>query len=382
MGAQQTFTPADTAELVAVIEHARTTGLTLDLRGGGTHADWGMPIGDDVAQLNMARFAGVVDYDPAELVLTVRPATPLHEIEALLAQSGQALAFDPWDMAPLWGREPGAATIGGVIAAGVAGSRRVSRGATRDHLLGFRAVSGRGEAFLAGARVTKNVTGYDLPKLACGSRGRLFAMTELDIKVLPQGETSTTLAFDGLAPDRALAVMRAALASNTSVASAAHDPAIGVTALRLDGFAASVRARVQALRAELVPHGIARIMPDSEAAAFHRAMHRLDALAGAPVLWRVVVPARAAMDVVGGLDPDGWRMDWGGGLIWIADEGPIRDLAAAAGGHADLVRAPEALRRSVPPRKAQAPGLAALESRVIRAFDPAGVFATGRFGEG
>ena len=382
MGTLQTFAPADTAELVAVIEHARTIGLSLDLRGGGTHADRGMPIGDDVAQLSMAKFAGVVDYDPAELVLTVRPATPLHEIAALLAQSGQALAFDPFDMAPLWGREPGAATIGGVIAAGVAGSRRVSRGGARDHLLGFRAVSGRGEAFHAGARVTKNVTGYDLPKLACGSRGRLFAMTELDIKVLPRGETSATLAFDRLTPDKALAVMRAALASNTSVASAGHDPAIGVTALRLDGFAASVRARVQALRAELAPHGIARIMPESEAAAFHREMHRLDALAAAPVLWRVVVPARAAMAVVGALDPYCWRMDWGGGLIWIAGDAPVRDWAAAAGGHAELVRAPEAMRRATLAKSPQAPGLAALESRVIRAFDPAGVFATGRFGEG
>lgn len=381
MGARQTFTPADTAELIAVIEHARETGLKLDLAGGGTHADWGMPISEDVAQLSMARFAGVVDYDPAELVLTVRPTTPLAEIEALLAEQGQALAFDPWDMAPVWGRAPGAATIGGVIAAAVAGSRRVSRGGARDHLLGFRAVSGRGEAFQAGARVTKNVTGYDLPKLACGSRGRLFALTELDVKVLPRGETSTTQAFDGLPPDKALAVMRAALASNTSVASAGHDPAIGVTALRLDGFGASVTARVQALRAELAPHGIARIMPASEADAFHRAMHRLDALAAAPVLWRVVVPARAALGVVTGLDPADWRMDWGGGLIWIAGEGPVRDRAAAAGGHADLVRAPLAMRAVIPPRQAQAPGLAALESRVIHAFDPAGVFATGRFGD-
>lgn len=381
MGTLQTFTPADSAELCAVIDHARHSGLKLDLRGGGTHADWGKPLAEDVARLDMGRFAGVVDYDPAELVLTVRPATPLHAVQALLAERGQELAFDPFDWAPLWRRAPGSATIGGVIAAGIAGSRRVSRGAARDHLLGFRAVSGRGEAFQAGARVTKNVTGYDLPKLACGSRGRLFALTEIDVKVLPRGETSTTLAFDRLAPDKALAVMRAALASNTSVASAGHDPAIGVTALRLDGFAASVKARVQALRAELAPHGIARIMPASEAEAFHRAMHRLDARAEAQVLWRVVVPARAALAVVDALDPDCWRMDWGGGLIWIAGEAPARDLAAAAGGHADLVRAPEALRRVVPPRSPLAPGLAALESRVIRAFDPAGVFATGRFGD-
>ena len=121
--------------------------------------------------------SGIVDYDPAELVLTVRPATALTEDEKLIANEDQALAFEPWDHEPLFGRPAGAATIGGVIAAAVAGPARLSRGAARDHLLGVKAVSGRAEAFVAGGRVVKNVTGYDVPKLMAGSWGRLAAMT-------------------------------------------------------------------------------------------------------------------------------------------------------------------------------------------------------------
>src|SRR3546814_3657644 len=103
------------------------------------------------------------------------------------------LAFEPWDHGPLFGVEAGAGTIGGVMAAGVAGSRRVTAGSARDHLLGFTAVSGRGEIFVAGGKVVKNVTGYDLPKLMAGSWGRLAAMTEMTIKVLPRPRVVATL---------------------------------------------------------------------------------------------------------------------------------------------------------------------------------------------
>jgi len=151
------------------------TGAKLALCGGGSKEQLGAP--REAERVDMTGFAGVVDYDPAELVLTVRPGTPLAEIEALVASENQMLAFDPFDHGPIYGMPAGRATIGGVVAAGVGGSQRLSGGAPRDHLLGFRAVSGRGEVFVAGAKVVKNVTGYDLPKLAAGSWGRLFAMT-------------------------------------------------------------------------------------------------------------------------------------------------------------------------------------------------------------
>ena len=167
--------PRDAAELAEIVADAAARGRKLELRGGGTKADFGAP--REAVVVSLAGLTGVVDYDPAELVLTVRAGTPLAEVQALVAAEGQMLAFEPWG-------EPGA-TIGGTIAAGVAGSRRVTAGSARDHLLGLMAVSGRGEVFVAGAKVVKNVTGYDLPKLMAGSWGRIGAMAELTVKVLP-----------------------------------------------------------------------------------------------------------------------------------------------------------------------------------------------------
>jgi len=180
--------PRDAQDLCAIVAQAGASAERLELRGGGSRADFGAPRQATVVSLQA--LSGVVDYDPAELVLTLRPGTPLAEVQALVASEGQMLAFEPHGAA--------SATIGGTVAAGVAGSRRVTAGSARDHLLGFAAVSGRGETYVAGAKVVKNVTGYDLPKLMAGSWGRIGAMTEMTLKVLPSPRIDVTLAAHGL----------------------------------------------------------------------------------------------------------------------------------------------------------------------------------------
>jgi glycolate oxidase FAD binding subunit len=345
-----------------MIADAAASGRKLEIVGGGTRAEVGAP--REAERLDMTGFSGVIDYDPAELVLTAGAGTPLAEIEALVASKGQLLAFEPYSA-------PGS-TIGGIVAAGVSGSRRLSRGAVRDHLLGFKAVSGRGEAFVGGAKVVKNVTGYDLPKLAAGSWGRLFSLTEVTLKVLPAPETMITLAAEGLDAAAAVALMAQALGSQADVAAAASVDR--VTALRLEGFGPSVAAR-QALLEVMTP---LRALSDSEADTVWSALR--DPLPDAAVLWRLSLPASSAAEVVSeGLGP--WLMDWGGARLWLAcdDAQAVRTAAVAAGGHAMLVRAPEALRRTVPMSHPQPAPVAALEARVRRAFDPAGVFETGRF---
>jgi glycolate oxidase FAD binding subunit len=382
--------PASVAELVALIDDARAGGTRLDLRGGGSKAGFGAPVDvapvDSAVVVDMRGFAGIVDYDPAELVLTVRSGTPLGEVEDLLAAHGQMLAFDPFDHGPIHRRPAGDATIGGVFAAGVAGSRRLARGGARDHLLGFKAVSGRGEAFVAGARVTKNVTGFDLPKLACGSWGRLFALTELHVKTLPRAQMGVTVALDGLTVDAAVAAMSRAAGSQATICAAAHDPQAGLTVLRIEGFAPSVMVR-QALLGEILRDwGPLRMLDAKAADAVWDSLRGLTGLADAPVLWRVVVPARQSPALIAALGAPGlrWLMDWAGGLVWIGCDdaiGAVRAVAEAVGGHADLVRADAQSRRQYPARHPRAPALAALEARVRRAFDPAGVFETGRFGD-
>lgn len=379
-------TPKTPDELAAIITYAATRRAHCEIRGGGSKARMGAPRGAEV--IDMRGFAGVVDYDPPELVLTVRAGTPLAEVQQLVESEGQMLAFEPFDHGPLLGTGAGHATIGGVVAAGVAGPQRLTKGGARDHLLGFTAVSGRGERFVAGAKVVKNVTGYDLPKLMAGSWGRLAAMTELTLKVLPRPRVTNSMAIEGLGPAAAVRAMAAAMGSHAEIGAAAHLPANGdrpaLTLFRLQGFAPSVAARCAILPDLLRNHGRTGLLPDADATACWESVRSVVPLADAPTLWRVNLPPSGAPAIIDRLAPSGgrWLLDWAGGLIWLAHEGDaaeIRRAAAAAGGHAMLVRAPEATRATTPMQHPRQPGVAALEERVRRSFDPACVFETGRF---
>jgi glycolate oxidase FAD binding subunit len=384
----RTYQPSTGQDVIDAVQQAIAAGRHLEIRGGGSKASFGAP--DRRADLlDMTAFGSVIDYDPAELVLTAGAGAPLSMIQALVASENQMLAFEPFDHGVIYGRPTGAATIGGVLAAGVAGSRRVSAGAARDHLLGFKGVSGQGEAFVAGAKVVKNVTGYDLPKLICGSWGRLVALTEVTLKVLPRGREQATLMVEGLTPAEAHRVMARAMASHADVSAAAHMPtsALGakpITAIRLEGFGPSVAAR----SAMLIAMGDADhpmfVAPETEATAFWNNLRDLTALASKATLWRVNVPPSRGCSVVAALESLGaaWLFDWAGGLVWLGvdcDPRLVRAAAAAAGGHATLVKGSVALRAHVPALHPPANAVAALEARVRRAFDPSGVFETGRF---
>lgn len=380
------LSPRSEDDLVDAIAGAAANGTRLAITGGGSKAGVGRPA-DEAVPLDMTGFAGIVDYDPAELVLTVRPGTPLAEVQALVAERGQMLSFEPFDHGPIFGRPAGRATIGGIVAAGVAGSQRVSCGSARDHLLGFRAVSGRGEPFVAGAKVVKNVTGYDLPKLAAGSWGRLFAMTEVTLKVLPRPRMVATRVMRGLDAAQAVSMMSLAMGSQADVAAAAHIPAhlsggTAMTMLRIQGFDRSVAARCAMLDGLLTGHGTLEVPADGD--ALWEGLRTLSAFGPVVPLWRVNIPPSAAPALVASLRPSGARylFDWAGGLVWIGFDGDaqlVRDAALRAGGHAILVRAPEEMRANIPAFHPQQAGVAALEERIRRAFDPRAVFETGRF---
>ncbi|WP_091741551.1 FAD-binding protein [Phenylobacterium immobile] len=373
-------------DVVEAVAAAKAAGLRLAIRGGGSKAGVGAPTPDAVT-LDLSALSGVIDYDPAELLLTVRPATPLADVLALVAAQGQMLAFDPFDHGPIFGEVAGAATIGGAVCAGVSGSRRLSRGAARDHLLGFRAVSGRGETLIGGSSVVKNVTGYDLPKLVAGSWGRLAAVTQMHLKVVPHGPERVTLAVDGLDPAAAYTLMARAMGSQADVAAAAHLPTglaggRALTAMRLEGFGPSVRAR-----SEMLAGFGAAVLPAADAEAVWEETRSLSTLDPSAPLWRVNTAPRGGPAVVAALAPLGarWLFDWAGGLTWLTFDGDVelvRQAAAGAGGHATLIRGPEAQRRVTPTFQPATAGVRALEQRVRQAFDPDGVFDTGRFTAG
>src|SRR6476660_6646936 len=264
-----TLQPRDAKEVEAAVQWLLAEGKAAEIVGHGSKRPIGRPAQTDFT-LDLSALTGVTLYEPEELVLSANAATPLAEIEALVAAKGQQLAFEPMDYATILGGVAGRGTIGGALAANLSGPRRIKAGAARDHFLGFYAVSGRGEAFKSGGRVVKNVTGYDLCKLMAGSWGTLAALTEVTVKVVPRAETETTVLAHGLDESTAVRAMAEAMGSPCEFSGAVHLPETvakriplveaiasgrSLTALRLEGFAVSVNHRKGLLRGAMKAFG-------------------------------------------------------------------------------------------------------------------------------
>lgn len=375
--------PTTPEEVQAIVAEAGAHARHIEVVGAGTKRAIGAMDPIDM-MLSTQRLDRIVDYSPDELVLTAQPGVRIADLEKICASRGQMLAFEP----PRWTRLLGARgepTLGGVIGANLSGPRRIRAGAARDHLLGFEAVSGRGEVFKAGGKVVKNVTGYDLMKLMAGSWGTLAIFTELTIKVLPAPRTELTLLLFGLADVRAAEAMQAALNGPFEVSGAAHLPTFAarsrplkaempVTALRLEGFEASVEARAQALVAALSGFGRIDELEGEHSRDFWGQVREAEAFAGDPrPLWRLSLPPAQGWKGPHALPGDA-LYDWGGGLAWLLTEEPadkVRSVARGLGGHALCLRGAEAFG----PREG---ALGELQGRVKAAFDPLGVLNPGR----
>ena len=379
-----TIKPRDAGELRQAVEWALNEGVTLDVRGTGSKLDLGKPMRCDQT-LDLSGLSGIVDYAPEELVVTLRAGTPMREVEALLAQRNQMLAFEPPDLGPLLGREPGEGTLVGTIMGNFAGPRRLSAGAARDHLLGFSGVNGRGEAFKSGGRVMKNVTGYDLSKLLAGSWGTLAVLDEVSVKVLPAPDQTRTLLLHGFDDVAAVTAMCAAMGSPHEVSGAAH---VGErTALRVEGVAPSVEARVKGLR-DLFPGAEMEELGTLESRAFWREVRDAVPLGADPddAVWRISCAPTDGPAVVARIkaaQPFAKTFyDWSGGLIWLAlpaaDDAEHGLVRAGLAGHATLIRAPQSVRATVPVFQPQPLALAALSARVKESFDPHGLLNPGR----
>ncbi len=366
--------PRDAADVAEIITGARRP---LEPVGGGSKRAIGRPMEADL--LELGELAGIVMYEPAELVVTVQAATPLATLDAALATHAQRLAFEPPDFGALLGVH-GEQTIGGVLATNLAGSRRVAAGAARDHFLGFNAVSGRGERFKAGGKVVKNVTGYDLPKLLAGSWGTLAVLTDVTLRVTPAAELDRTLVLASATPAASVAHLRAALGSPHDVTAAGFDPARG-SLVRIEGFVPSVAARADALCAELRATPVEVVDGVASRQLWHAHASAL-ALTASPVVWRISVPPADSPGVLERLRPLRYLLDWGGGLIWAAfDSVDAEHVRAAIGaGHATLIKAGVAERAATAVFQPQPPVAAAAGARLKAAFDPRGVLNPGRMG--
>ncbi len=348
--------PETEAELADIVASAKAP---LEVIGGGTR-QIGRTKGDP---LHSSGLSGIRLYEPEALTLVAQAGTPLAEIETLLAENGQRLPFEPYDLRALQGTI-GTPTIGGVVATNASGPRRIQAGACRDSLIGVRFVDGLGRILKNGGRVMKNVTGYDLVKLMAGSHGTLGVLTEVSFKLLPAPEaTATVLVAE--AETTSAATMAKAMASPFDVSGSAH--ANGTTALRLEGLEGSVSYRSQAL-ANLL---------GGEVATFDWVAQRdVHAFAGVEGdVWRISVkPSGGPLmaEALRRLGAEKVIFDWAGGLLWVlASKGsPLRP--AIKSGHATLIRGEG---QTFPPEPAP---IAALSAALRQKFDPRSLLNPGR----
>ena len=383
--------PASEAEACALVAEARAGRRPLTLRGGGTRAGLGRP-SNATDVLCAARLSGITLYEPSELVIGARAGTPVRLVEETLAARGQMLPVEPADHRRLYGTS-GEPTVGGLVAANASGPRRFAAGAVRDHLIGVRFVNGRGQAVKSGGRVMKNVTGLDLVKLQCGAHGTLGFLTEVTFKVVPRPETAATLVLHGLDDARGVAALTQATGTPFEVTGAAHLPAAAGagarTLLRLEGFGASVDDRATRLAALLAAFGPAERLDAAAAAPLWDDLRDGVALGAGreAAVWRVSVAPTAGPALAARLAGTAARhaFDWAGGLVWLATD-PSGDAGAAAvraalaglGGHATLVRAPDAVRAAAEVFEPLPPPLAAVTRSIKASFDPEGLLNPGR----
>lgn len=390
----QTYRPDTAAQVEDLLRWAAAERTPVDLGGAGTKAGLGHA-GTAAHRLDLSGLAGVSLYEPEELVLSAAAGTPLAEIEGLLAQHRQQLAFEPPDFGPLFGAPADRQTIGGIIATNLAGPRRIKDGAARDHFLGLQAVTGRGEAIKSGGRVVKNVTGYDLSKLLAGSHGTLAALTQVTVKVLPVPEKLRTVLAFGLDDATAVRALAAAGGSPHEVSGLAHLPAAAaarssvsyvrdagaaVTAVRVEGPGASVEHRCKELRALLGGFGPVEELHGHNSRALWREVRDVKPLLAIDgrALWRLSLTPTRAPGLLAAL-PGERLFDWAGGLVWLATppdtDGATIRAAIAGHGHATLYVGDPAGQDVFQPQPAP---LAALTARVKDGFDPHRILNRGR----
>jgi glycolate oxidase FAD binding subunit len=364
------FRVSSEADVVEVVRAARESKRTLEIVGHGTKRGFGRPVEcDDV--LDLSGLTGIVNYEPDEMIITARAGTPVTEIETALAERNQRLGFEPADWGPLFGAPANSATIGGVLSADANGSAAVGYGRCRDHLLGFRAVNGFGEAYKGGGKVVKNVTGFDLPKLFCGAMGTLGPLTEVTLRVLPKPQLSAVFTIADLSPEDGLALLRRVWSSPLeSTGLAFHN---GAAFIRLEGSRAALHEKIALLR-DLTPRD-AQPIPDGDNVFRNIASGQMT---GAGPLWRIHTAPAQGRKFVSDLQPQTWCGDWAGGLLWLESDRDVRAVARAFDARAIYLCGGNSIAPFPPEDRVRAE----LTKRVKAAFDPLKLFNPGRMWEG
>ena len=349
------------------VRAASASGTALRIRGGASKDFYGEPSQGEL--LDTRGLTGITSYEPSELVVTVRAGTPLVELEALLASSGQCLPFEPPHYGP-------SATVGGMVASGLSGPARASAGSVRDYVLGITMLNGRGELLTFGGQVMKNVAGYDVSRLIAGSLGTLGLIVEVSLKVLPVAPAEATLKF-AMPQAQALRQLNEwggrPLPLNASCW--VEDAGVGTLFLRLRGALAAVEAACRTLGGERQDNAL--VAPDWSLCREQQLPWFLER--GERELWRLSVPQAATV-----LDlQEPTLVEWHGGQRWVRvarGQGErVRQAAKAVGGHATLFRSVDGPGAATSGRfQPLGPELLRIHRELKHEFDPAGIFNRGR----
>lgn len=336
---------------------ARSNGQKLNIVGGGSKSFMGRQSDADASTLSLAEHTGVVEYHPVELVLTVRAGTTLKEIEAVLAEQGQCLHFEP----PHFGD---ASTIGGTLACNLSGPARPWTGSVRDQVLGIRLLNGKGEHLRFGGQVMKNVAGYDVSRLQAGAMGTLGVITEISLKVMPKPAATVTLVRE-MAMDEVVEYMNRRAGEPKPITGACWVD--GKVYLRLAGAKSAVEATAEKWGGGVMAEGdqFWREVQDMQHGFFDDPE--------AP-LWRFSLDSTARTPKLGGP----WMIDWVGSQRWYRGQASLSDLeplARAAGGQVSLFRGGD---RTAEVMQSQPEALKTIQRRVKHSFDPDGIFNPGR----
>jgi glycolate oxidase FAD binding subunit len=378
MAAMQDSLTNDTpASLIDQVRAAATARTPLRITGGGTKAFYGETVTGQA--LDTRGFSGIVAHEPSELVITVRAGTPLAEVDAALAEKGQHLPFDP----PCFG--PGS-TIGGVVAAGLAGPARATAGGVRDYVLGAQFINGQGEWLTFGGQVMKNVAGYDVSRALAGSLGTLGVITHLSLKVLPVAPAEATLVFklgqhDALEQLHRWGGQPLPLNASCWVKDTTSSDEPELLFVRLRGAVAAVDSASERLVREAGGQRMdnAQAGPDW-AACRDQTLPFFHAPSPEQCLWRLSLPQTAPV-----LDlPFAQLIEWQGAQRWLwapaTAAAQIRSATAAVQGHATLFRAGADGAPGVRRFDAQSAAIDTITRRLREAFDPHGIFNPGRMG--
>jgi glycolate oxidase FAD binding subunit len=402
--ANETYSPSSEEELAGLVRQAADQKLPIEVCGNRTKRAIGRPM-QVATRLSTTQMRGVTLYEPSEMVLSAKSGTPVSEIEALLGENQQELAFEPsrWDrIVASKSEEP--VTIGGVVACNISGARRILRGSVRDHLIGVRAVNGLGNAIKSGGRVMKNVTGYDIARGIAGSFGTLAVLSEVTFKVVPKAEETRSLILLNQPDEGAIQAMCKAMGSPYEVSGTVHIPSnfverlsnpdiakLGrsVTALRLENFSVALDRRISALHDMLKPFGPIYELDDERSQSFWQDIGNLTFLTGSDKpLWRITTAPDRAPKLVsalrGRLECEA-AYEWSGGLIWLevspaTDAGAtmLRRIITEFQADAMLVRGNQSTRAAVDVFQPLPEAHMALIKGLKEAFDPYRIFNPGR----